>query len=165
MKVLSIDPSSKGLKLALVDGDAKAFKVPFKTTWPVDDEDRLASLVEIRKRLLETLAALAPDVVCVIPLEPMALRGGKRGSPDAVGRARMSWFHTAELRGVIAEGARSTIKAVEFRAKAAVTRGMGGRGASFIDDEAFWEKELGPDFPKKYREVVLVGVSKLRQGP
>jgi hypothetical protein len=156
MKVVGLLPSTSVVQVVLVDGDKTSFTVPFREEWKLADDKRLDDYVEIRKRLVERMKQWKPDVACVVQLEGFALKKA---------RPTMAWFKTAELRGVLAEASRSEGIATEFRSEANVTASLGAKkAADYRADDAFWDKNVGADFLKKYREVVLVAVSRIWQG-
>jgi hypothetical protein len=156
MKVVGLLPSPSLVQVALVEGDPTTFTVPFRDEWKLADEGRLDDYVEIRKRLVEHMSHWNPDAVCIVPLEGFAL---------SKGRPTMPWFKTAELRGVLAEAARSAGVATEFRNEATVSASLGLKtAAEYRRDDVFWDRNVGTGFLKKYRDVVLVAVSRIRQG-
>jgi len=154
MKVVALLPSTNLVQVVLVEGDAAHFTVPFREEWKLADESRLDDYVEIRKRLVERLNQWKPDAACIVPLEAFAL---------SKSRPTIAWFKTAELRGVLAEAARSAGVKTEYRSEANVTAALGSKAAGYRADDAFWDKNVGADFLKKYRDVVLVAVSRIRQ--
>lgn len=155
MKVLALRPAPDKVSVVLVEGDQSSFTVPFRAEWPVSDADdtRIGDLCEIRKRIIEHVTQMQPDAICVTPFEPFALTKGKPS---------MSTFRTAELRGVLLEASHSTGRPTEQRDKKLVNATIGQRkAAQYTDDDAFWG-HLGTDFQKKYRDVTLVALSKIR---
>jgi hypothetical protein len=154
MRVVGLLPSTNLVQVVLVDGDKTSFTVPFREEWKLADDRRLDDYVEIRKRLVERMRQWKPDVACIVQLEGLALKKA---------RPTMSWFKTAELRGVLAEATASEGIATEFRTEANVTTSLGMKAADCRADNGFWDKNLGSDFLKKYREVVLVALSRIRQ--
>src|SRR5712671_5843239 len=98
MKVVGILPSTSLVQVVLVEGDKVTFTVPFREEWKLADDRRLDDYVEIRKRLVERMKQWKPDMACVVQLEGFALKKA---------RPTMSWFKTAELRGVVAEATTS----------------------------------------------------------
>ena len=156
MKVVGLLPSTNLVQVVLVDGDSASFTVPFREEWKLADESRLDDYVEIRKRVVERMNQWEPDIVCIVQLEGLAL---------SKARPTMSWFKTAELRGVLAEASRSAGVETEFRTEAIVTASLGSKkAAEYRADDLFWNTNVGADFLKKYRQVVLVAFSRIRQG-
>lgn len=163
MQALGIVPSTSSVIVVAVDGDLGGITVPYKDEWKMSGPKREAWYAELRKRLIEKVQCNQPDVVVITSVEPMALRQG----------VSMSWFETAEVRGVLAEAAHAAGVAVDIRGLAAVTRALNppktkgsppSRPASeFIDDDAFWTKIVNEQLPKKYRKAALFAVSSLNK--
>lgn len=152
MKVVAIELSTNVVRVVLVDGDASSFDVPFREEWLLSSANRCDDYVQIRKRLADRVKRWTPDVVCVEPVEPIALRKASGGM-----------MQTAELRGIVAEAAASEGASVEFPYKATIKTHLGGRdAATFAKDEAEWQ-HLGADFLKKYRAAATIAVSHLRK--
>ncbi|MGO8994558.1 MAG: hypothetical protein ACLQVI_14670 [Polyangiaceae bacterium] len=151
MRVAGLLPSTNLVQVVLVDGNRTAFTVPFREEWKLADDRRLDDYVEIRKRLVERMKQWKPDVACIVQLEGFALKKA---------RPTMSWFKTAELRGVLAEAITSAGIATEFRTEGSVTASLGAKAADYRANNAFWDTNLGADFLKKYRDVVLVAFSR-----
>jgi Holliday junction resolvasome RuvABC endonuclease subunit len=151
MRVVGLRPSTNVVQVVLVDGDKASFTVPFREEWKLADDERLNDYVEIRKRLVERMRRWKPDAACIEQLEGLALTM----------RPSMSWFKTAELRGVLAEATASEGIATEFRTDKNVTASIGTKAAECRADNAFWDKNLGSDFLKKYRQAVLVALSRI----
>jgi len=164
MKVIGLIPQTSSVLIAALESDRSSVALRYRDEWRLAGTDRPRWYGELRDRLIERIRSVGPDWVCVSPLEPMALRAG---------RARVSWFQTAEVRGVLAEAACAAGIRVEFRTQGAVTRSMSpappkGSGekrksaAAFVSDDEFWSSTIGDDFPKKYREAALLAISRMR---
>jgi hypothetical protein len=161
MIVLVLAPQPKAVTILAADGDRSSIIIPFTDEWKMSGTDRPRWYGELRARLIERARSLAPQVLCIQQLEPMAL---KRGRP------RISWFHTAEVRGVVAEAAHEVRTQVEFVTQGDVTRAMSptparesGKkrrpAADFMKDDSFWATVLRSELPKKYREAALLALS------
>lgn len=142
--------------LVLVDSDGIVMTVPFKDEWKMSGPKREAWYAELRKRLIEHLQSIQPQMVAIAAVEPMALRRG----------VSLSWFDTAEIRGVLAEAAHSAGIAVEIRSSAAITRALNPPrkkgsppskpSSDFLEDDAFWTETIEGQLPKKYRKAALL---------
>lgn len=85
----------------------------------------------------------------------------------------MSWFETAELRGVLAEATHSAGFSLKIRSKGDITRSLnpprrkGGPPArpanEFEKDDAFWAQIAADDLEKKYRHAALLAFSYCRE--
>jgi hypothetical protein len=152
VKVVGIELDTASARVVLVDGDKVTFTVPSSEEWQLASNDRPGDYVEIRKRLVERISGWQPDMVCIEPLEPFALKR----------RIKMALVSTAELRGVLAEAVRSTGALVSFPFKASVNADIGTRDATaYVKDNAKWS-HLGPDFKKKFRPAVVLALSHIR---
>lgn len=151
MKVVGIELSTAVMRMVLVDGDKNAFAVPFRDEWELTSANRCDDYVQIRIRVVERIKRWEPDVVCIEPLESMALRN-----------ANGAMIQTAELRGILAEAARSTGAVIEFPIKAVVNSHLGTHDAKgFARDDTQWS-HLGKDFLKKFRPAATIAVSRIR---
>lgn len=156
MKVVGLDPSPKSVNVVFLEKTADGVICQFHEAWDIPKGDRLAGYVKLRKRIVEKLTGWDPKSVCITAFEPIAL---KKGRPKA------SWFKTAEMRGVVAEAARSLGDGVELRQRATVKKRMDKRKvADLLVDEEFWATALTAAIPKKYREAALLALSRIRQG-
>jgi hypothetical protein len=154
MKVVGIVPSPSSVIVTRLDSDQDGIVCAFHDEWKMTASDRLSDYVTLRARLVEKLQQWQPDAVCITALEPFALKMGK---------AQASWFKTAEIRGVVAEAARSVMQGTYLRPKVAVGKGMGGRRVDeCIADDALWQGALNKEIPKKYRESALLALSWIR---
>jgi hypothetical protein len=148
-----------------VDGDRHRIVLDYTDEWKLADDDRLSWYAELRSRLVERIARTKPDCVVILSLEPAALIGGSN--------VRMSWFETAEVRGVLAEGARTACANVELRSNGGVTRALNPPrkkdapksrpAAEFLKDDSFWTSVSPASFAKKYREAALLALSSMRK--
>jgi hypothetical protein len=156
MKVVGIDPSPRSVSIAFLEALPAGVACQFHETWDIAPGDRLGSYVTIRKRLVEKLQLWAPQNVCVTAFEPITIK---------LGRPKTTWFKTAEVRGVVAEAARSLGKGVELRPRNTVKRCMDkGKVADLLVDDAFWATALTSQIPKTYRQAALLALSRIRQG-
>jgi hypothetical protein len=154
MKVVGLNPSTTLVQVVLVEGDADNFSVPYREEWNLTSAERFEDYAQIRTRITERLTNWRADAVVVADLEPFALKRGK---------AQMSWFKTAELRGVLAEASHAAGTATEYRTQKSVGEDLGDRTAKeYQSDDTFWNKHLGDGFLKKYRQVVLLALSRIR---
>gem|GEM_PF-5755283 len=86
---------------------------------------------------------------------------------------QLSWFGTAEIRGVLTEAAHAAGVAAELRSKADITRALNPPrkkgdpkqrpGADFEEDEAFWSSVFSGTLQKKYRQAALLAYSRAVQ--
>jgi hypothetical protein len=150
MKVVAIELSTTTVRIVLVEGDKTTFDVPYREEWSLASPKRCDDYVEIRKRAVDRIQKWKPDVVCIKPLEPMALR-----------RASGGMIQTAELRGVLTEAAAAAGFVVEFPYKASVNGHFGGGAKGFARSDVEWV-HLGADFLKKFRPAATLAVSRLR---
>jgi len=164
MVVIGLDPFPRGVRVVVVSGEPKkpngTPKVTLHTTYEFsEDEHRAAGLAQVRTRLTSLFEQEKPDRVLVEPLEQQSLRGPNKRNVN------MSWFESAELRGVASEAAHSANCNVSTRSRAEITRSMGTRkGAEYLEDDAFWENDVEGDLPKAYRAAALMAISLLRAG-
>ena len=156
MKVVGIDPSPRSVNIAFLEKTPDGVVCHFHDAWDIAAGDRLGAYVTVRKRLIENLQVWQPDSVCITAFEPMSLLKGKPGA---------TWFKTAEVRGVIAEAARSLKKNVELRMRNTVKKSMDqGAVKDLLGNDAFWATALTASIPKKYREPALLALSRIQQG-
>lgn len=134
--------------------------VVYYATIAAGDAPRPTGLTTIRTRVHGLVATQAPDLVVVKPLEPEALKPANKRNVNA------SWFQTAEVRGVVLEAACAAEAPTVLRDGAAVSRTIGERkGKEYVADDAFWSNEVnGALSNKKFRAVVLMAISALREG-
>lgn len=155
MKVVGIVPSPSAILIAFLDSTGTAIVCPFCDEWSLSAADRLDDYVALRARLVEKLEQWKPDTVCITAFEPFALTKG---------RAQASWFKTAEVRGVVAEAARSIVAATELRSKRTIKTSMEGKNVdACVKDDTLWQRLTG-SLPKKYRESALLALSRIDEG-
>jgi hypothetical protein len=152
MRVVGVELVAAAVRVVLVEGDVSSFTVPDREELVLSSDDRPTDYVEVRKRLIERVRQWKPQVVCIEPLEPGAMRRGVRGAT----------IQAAELRGVVAEAARSAGVPVEFHYRASVNANIGVRDAdAYVKDDTEWS-HLGPGFLKKFRTAALLALSRIR---
>lgn len=154
VKVVGIVPSPSAVFLAVLESTSAGLVCLFQDEWNLSEPDRLGDYVALRKRLVERLVQMHPDVVCITAFEPFSLMKGK---PQA------SWFKTAEVRGFLAEAARSVVPATELRSKMTIKTSMGKSVEDCRKDDALWAR-LASDLPKKYRDAALLALSRIDEG-
>ena len=153
MKVVGIVPSPSAVLIAYLESTAGPTSCHFHDEWNLSGSDRLNDYVALRTRLVERLQQWRPDTVCITAFEPFALTKG---------RAQASWFKTAEVRGVVAEAARSVVSHTELRSKKTIKTSMHGKSVDeCVKDDALWIARLAFTIPKKYREGALLALSRI----
>ncbi len=159
MKVLAVQPSSRGVAIAVASGDAGAVTITYTAKFEfAEHEERPAGLAQIRTRLQTLIGDQKPDCVVIDPLEQHAINAQRKF-------ISMSWFLTAEVRGVAAEAAHAAGVPTGFRDGATVTRTIGTRkGADYVKDDDFWTNEVTGKVLKGRRGVALLAISRVREG-
>lgn len=152
-KVLGIAPSPNVILVVLVSNKGDSYVVSMKDAWNLDNyPDRGEAYKNIRTRFCDMISTHQPDRICVKSLERSAIRN-----------AGVSWFSTAEIRGVLQEAAASCGVTYESRGRAEVGKIFGGKKVTTcLTDDTFWN-DLHVDVPKKFREPCLLAIASLRE--
>lgn len=158
MKVVALDPHPSEVLAVVVEGRGEDCAITYYVCIEAGKGARAEGLAAIRMRVCDLVKTQAPDEVVYKPLENEALK------PASKRNIQMSWFQTAEVRGVAAEAAHSAGFPVAARDAASVTRSLGGRaGRDYVADDAFWRDQVDGNLSnKKFRVAALMALSVLR---
>jgi hypothetical protein len=159
VKVLGLEPHPDEVLVALVGGDASANPtIIYYDSFATGEGSRAAGLSAIRTRVHGLITAEKPELVFVKPLEPEAVKPANRRNIN------LSWFQTAEVRGVVLEAAHSVGAVTELRGAASVSQTIGSRsGKEYVADNDYWTSSVNGSLKnKRYRPVILMAISGLK---